>query len=349
MEREPIFLNAIRSFMKAFFGLLGLVIAFVLVIFVIVLLASFGSNEVKISGKIVDLPNADGTRTPLRHDTPLILQINLDGVIGSAQHIQQTPRGIQTQLLHSQEGELAGGRIKGVFLRVNTPGGDAFDADSIYRAFLQYKERYQVPIYVYVEGLCASGGMYVASAADKIYATDVSLIGSVGVISNYFNFSETMTKIGVNAETIFKGTGKDALNPLRPWTPGDDTQAKEIVDYLYNHFVDIVVAGRPAITRDDLVNVYGAKVFPAPVAMQHGYIDGVVANRDEALSKLVDAVGLTDESYQVIRFDVLQSLSEILSGGAGPTGEVIHRIEFPQAFDSALLSGYLYLYEPGRE
>lgn len=350
MDREPIFLNAIRSFMKAFFGLLGIAVAFVLVIIVVVILASLGDNHVKISGKVVDLPDADGNRTPLAHSGPVILQINLDGVIGSKQHLQQTPRGIEAQLLHSQEGLLSGGRVKGIFLRINSPGGEALDADSIYRAFVQYKERYQVPIHVYVEGLCASGGMYVASAADKIYSTDISLIGSIGVIANYFNFSDTLNKIGVGAETIFKGTGKDSLNPFRPWTPGDDDQAKEIVDFFYNHFVDIVVAARPQISRDDLVNTYGAKVFPAPLALQYGFIDGIVSSRDEALSKLVEAAGLTEGSYQVVRFDVLQTLSELFSGSPGPVGEVVHhKIELPAALESAFLSGYLYLYEPGRE
>lgn len=62
---------------------------------------------------------------------------------------------------------------------INTPGGTVVDADGIYRALLEYKTKYDVPIYAYIDGLCASGGMYVALAADKIFASDVSLIGSV--------------------------------------------------------------------------------------------------------------------------------------------------------------------------
>lgn len=348
MDREPIFISAMRSFMRTFFGLLGICVAFIPILIVLALIGSIGDSEVKIPAKTIDLPDANGNRSPLSHSGPVILQINIDGVIGSEQRIMQTPRGVQAQLLHSREGDLKDGRVKGIFLRINTPGGVAMDADSIYRALLQYKERYQVPVYAYVEGLCASGGMYVACSADKIYSTDVSLIGSVGVISNYFNVAQTLDKIGVAAQTIYRGIGKDALNPLRPWQPGDDDQAKEITDFFYNTFVDIVVANRPKMTRDELVNTYGAHVYPAPIALDHGYIDGIVASREEALGKLVDAVGLSDGEYQVVRFDITPSLSELISGSRGPVGDtMVHTIELPPALESALLTGYLYLYEPG--
>ena len=95
------------------------------------------------------------------------------------------------------------------------------DADGIYRAIKHYKEQYQVPVIAYVDGLCASGGMYIACAADKIYATDVSLVGSVGVLfPSFMNFSKLLDTVGVQSLTISSCKGKDDMNPLRPWKEG---------------------------------------------------------------------------------------------------------------------------------
>src|SRR5690606_9333623 len=124
----------------------------------------------------------------------------------------------RAQLMESREGIFEKSPVVALLLHIQSPGGTVIDADGIYRAIKAYKAQHNIPVYAYVDGLCASGGMYIAAAADKIFASDVSLIGSVGVISPpTFNFTKTMEKLGIEALTLSAGIGKDDLNPFRPW------------------------------------------------------------------------------------------------------------------------------------
>src|SRR5690606_21186383 len=160
------------------------------------------------------------------------------------------------------------------------PGGTMDDADGIYRTLQEYKTRFKVPVIAYVDGICASGGLFIACAADEIYASDVSLVGSVGVLTPPFiNVSQLMEKIGVNALTIYAGKGKDNLDPLRPWREGEDKNIQDIIKYYYASFVDLVIKNRSQVSRDALIQEYGAKIFPANEAARIGFIDGVENSR----------------------------------------------------------------------
>src|SRR5690606_22323692 len=113
------------------------------------------------------------------------LQINVHGVIGDAKSGIDTKMA-QNILLDSRTGDFKNERGKGILLHMNTPGGTVVDSDNIYRMLKTYKERYKVPVFAFVDGLCASGGMYISCAADKVYAGPASIIGSVGVIIGPF-------------------------------------------------------------------------------------------------------------------------------------------------------------------
>ena len=108
-----------------------------------------------------------------------------------------TYKKIQSSLLDSREGLLAQNRVSAASLyRFSRRNAD--DADDIYRAILSYKKKYQVPVYAFVDGMCASGGMYIACAADRIFSTPTSVIGSVSImLGPTFNFSGLMERYGV--------------------------------------------------------------------------------------------------------------------------------------------------------
>ena len=120
------------------------------------------------------MPDAEGNRTMLPVHSPAILRLDLRGVIGAG---DLTSDKIENLLLDSREDFLGGNRVKGVLLYINTPGGASDDCATIFRALSNYKTKYNVPIYAYVDGLCASAGMYIACVADKIYASASSEIG----------------------------------------------------------------------------------------------------------------------------------------------------------------------------
>ncbi len=344
--REPLFRSAFMTFLKVLFGTLGLI--FAITIGVLMLSGSGGAldgnPEIKYKFKPEILPNADGVRKEFKSDTAVILQINIHGVIG-LHHL--THDNIAKQLVEANERQLKG-KVKAILLNMNTPGGAAIDADGIYREILKYKEEHKIPVFVYVDGMCASGGMYVAAAADKVFASDTSIFGSVGVIiPTLFNFSKLLDKVGIDTMTIYDGKGKDALNPMRPWVAGEEDNIKDLTKFYYNTFVDVVIKGRKGLDRQKLIDVYGANIYPAPIAKEYGFIDETGANLSSTLKHLVETLGIQDNHYHVITlkdsswfFDYFGEKESVMSG------QVTHRLDLPQELDAKLSNQYLYLYRP---
>lgn len=340
LEPESIFIHSLRTFFVSLFGVIGAMIGLGLILLLFVGIFS-SSDENSLPSKAKILPDAKGNRKDLGSSAPVLLQIPIEGTIGMD---QVTAEKIQEILLDSREDSLKNGRVKGVLLVINSPGGGANESNIIYRLLKQYKERYNVPIFAYVNGLCASGGYYIACSADKIYSSNVSLIGSVGVLGwpPYMNVSDALEKIGVNTKTIYAGKGKDEMNPFREWKEGEGVNRQQLIDFYYKNFVEIVTSNRPEVTEEKLIGIYGAEVFPAYEAQNHGFIDNSNMELGEAIEQLALAAGIEDK-YQVIQFKTKswwkqafkqQSKSPLL------TGKITHEFALPKnhAFD--------YLYVP---
>ncbi len=336
--RESIFVGAIRSFCTSIAVILGLALGVGVVTIAVSVLV--GPQYFPPRSEPMVMPDAQGERMLLPGNSPAVLRIDFHGVIGMGDLVSSK---IESLLLDSREDFLKGDRVKAILLHLNTPGGAADDADAIYRALMHYKTQYKVPIYAYVEGLCASGGMYIASAADKIYATPSSIIGSVGVIMGpTFNFSDAMTKIGVSSLTLTQGKDKDALNPFRPWKPGEDATLQAVIASLYHRFVSIVAAARPLLTQDKLINDYGAHVYIAEEAEKLGYIDVADSDYSHALTGLTEAAGLKD-SYQVVQLTPFHPFLSGLAQSLSPQ-KIFQWLGAPVTHE---LSGkFLYLYSP---
>jgi signal peptide peptidase SppA len=341
--RESIFFSSLRSFFKAFFMLLGLFFAILPILFFINFLST--DQQPVEPHTITLLPDLQGQDQLLPPTTPVILRIDIHGEIGAP---NLTAEEIENQLLDSQKGFLKGGRVKGILLHLDTPGGTTTDSDNIYRALLAYKEKYHLPIHAYVDGLCASGGVYVTSAADSISASPVSVIGSVGVrMGPFFNVSDLLKKWEIQAMTLSEGKDKDLLNPTRPWIPGEEDSLKKIQSFLYERFVSIVCAARPFLDREKLVQEYGAHVFDGQSAQNRGYIDEANGSYDKALSSLLKAAGIDEKKpYQVVimhpKFDFWKNL--LLSPLSLFQGKITHTIQLDSHPD--LKDPFLYLYDP---
>lgn len=297
-KRESVFVATMRSFFKSVAVILG--VAFGIGIAVAGAGALMGPNINSPKSQVVLMPDAQGDRALLPETAPVILRLDFHGVIGVG---DLTSEKIENLLLDSQETFLKDHRIKAILLHMDTPGGAATDSDTIYRALMSYKTKHNIPIYAYVDGLCASGGMYIASAADKIYSSHASVIGSVGVLMGpNFNFSDAMTKYGVSAITLTEGKDKDTMNPFRPWKPDEDAPLKAVMATLYDQFVTIVSKARPKLTKELLINTYGARVFAAQEAAQHGYIDEWDSDYSETMKALATAAQIEEkDQYQVVQ------------------------------------------------
>lgn len=345
--RESIFSSSIRAFFIALFAMIGICVGLVVLVIAISSLSETATSDVESSYSHEIVANAEGKRKALSKDAPVVLKINIQGIIGTENLNMNT---IRKQLIESREGDFKNDRVKALLVQINTPGGTVVDSDGIYRALKAYKELYKVPVFAYVDGLCASGGMYVASAADKIYASDISLIGSVGVISpSFLNFSQTLDKLGIQSLTLSAGKGKDDMNPLRPWRAGEQDSYQAIINYYYNHFVNVVTSNRPEISKEKLIEDYGAQIFNAEQSKEYGFINASGYSLNSTISELVKEIGIQDDFYQVVEMKTKSWISEFLKSEFSLLkGKVTHQLLLTPEMDANLMNQFLYLYRPER-
>jgi protease-4 len=133
----------------------------------------------------------------------------------------------------------------GVVLRINSPGGSPVQAgmitDEIYRLRAKHAD---IPFYVVVEDVCASGGYYVASVADKIFVDKASIVGSIGVLMDGFGFTGSMDKLGVERRLLTAGENKGFLDPFSPQNDRHKIHAQGMLDDIHQQFIDVVRKGR---------------------------------------------------------------------------------------------------------
>lgn len=297
LSNESIFISGIRSFFNTVLGTIGVFVAIIISFIIFSILAPSEYRD-EFKNKIEILPDLNGNTKMLPLTTPVILQLNIQGVIGKS---QMTSDDFVHQLIDSRKGFFRNNRVKGILLYINSPGGTATDSDFIYSHLLYYKEKYKVPVFACVNGICASGGLYIACASNKIYATPMSMIGSVGsLLGPFFNVSKAFDKWGINSITLTEGKDKDMMNPFRPWNKDEDQSLKDINDYIYQRFVSIVATSRN-IDKDKIINEYGAHVFNCQKAKDIGYIDVANSSYEEALEQLLTEAKIDpSNSYQVV-------------------------------------------------
>ncbi|PVV23801.1 MAG: S49 family peptidase [gamma proteobacterium symbiont of Ctena orbiculata] len=136
-------------------------------------------------------------------------------------------------------------KTKGVILRMNTPGGSPVQSRYINREISRLREKYpKIPVYAVVADICASGGYYIAAAADKIYADEGSLVGSIGVLINGFGFVDGMQELGIERRLLTAGENKGILDPFSPLDETHKEHIQQMLDQLHEQFIDSVKEGR---------------------------------------------------------------------------------------------------------
>jgi protease-4 len=133
----------------------------------------------------------------------------------------------------------------GVVLYINSPGGSPVQAGIINSEIRRLRKKYPAkPLYVVVGDMCASGGYYVAAAADKIYVDRASIVGSIGVLMDGFGFTGLMDKLGIQRRLHTSGANKGFFDPFSPETPAMDAHAQNMLDQIHQQFIDAVKQGR---------------------------------------------------------------------------------------------------------
>ena len=233
-----------------------------------------------------------------------ILLIDIDGPISNRP--KKTLVGFQSEtgmvdrireILKKAENDK---KIKGILLRINSPGGTVTSSDIIYHEIKSFKERYNVKVYVSVVDVAASGGYYIAMAGDSIMAHPTSLVGSIGVLALKINLEGLMGKVGVEWEVVKSSEKKDFMSPFRPLTKEERTLFQETIDSYYNRFVDVVVLNRSRL------DARAVKILA----------DGRVYNARQALENyLVDSIGYLQDLVELAKKDLNQPDLKVVTYG----------------------------------
>ncbi len=182
-------------------------------------------------------------------------------------------------------------RIRGVIVRINSPGGTVTASDTIYHELLSYKQRTKVPMVAHMLDLGTSGAYYIAQAADQIVVQPTTVTGSIGVIMVRPSVAGLLGKIGVETEEITSGPHKGMGSPFRPLAAEDRVLFQSVIDDLYQRFVDAVVAGRPKLSRDRITDLADGRIYTAEQAKSAGLVDRI-GYLDDAVESLRAAGGL---------------------------------------------------------
>src|SRR5688500_8506261 len=143
-------------------------------------------------------------------------------------------------------------RTHGVILRINSPGGSPVQAGHINEEIRRLRTKYpDIPLYAVVEDIGASGGYYIAVAADRIYVDKASIVGSIGVLMDGFGFTGAMEKLGVERRLMTAGENKAILDPFSPQKPEEREFAQKMLNEIHQQFITVVREGRGERLKQD--------------------------------------------------------------------------------------------------
>jgi protease-4 len=195
--------------------------------------------------------------------------IDIQGVIGSDAEVNAD------SVINSLQSAYDNKHTKGVILRINSPGGSPVQAglinDEIKR---QRKLHPDVPIYAVVEDICASGGYYIAVAADKIYVDKASIVGSIGVLMDGFGFTGVMHKLGVERRLLTAGENKAILDPFSPVNPKHQEFAQKMLNQIHQQFIAVVREGRGKRLKET-PEMFSGLFWSGETSIEMGLADGL--------------------------------------------------------------------------
>jgi serine protease SohB len=202
---------------------------------------------------------------------PLVSVIRLSGVIAAS--ARGAPLNDQA-LAPVIERAFAKGKPAAVALVLNSPGGSPVQSALIAARIRRLAEDKKIPVHAFVEDVAASGGYWLACAADDIWVDDSSILGSIGVISAGFGFADAIARIGVERRVYTAGADKSLLDPFRPENPDDIARLREIQDQIHRAFIAHVTARRGA-RLNATEELFTGRFWAGQRAVELGLADGV--------------------------------------------------------------------------
>jgi protease IV len=202
--------------------------------------------------------------------------------------------------------------IKAIVLRINSPGGGVAASQEIHEAVKKFRAETKKKVVVSMSSVAASGGYYIACAADKIFANPGSITGSIGVIAEWYNYGDLLKWAKMQSVVIKSGDLKDAGSPTRPLTEAEKAYFQGLINNMYNQFVTAVATGRK-MSVESVRKLADGRVYTGQEAMGNGLIDEIGTFQD-ALSAVTRMVGISGEPRLVSPPKRKISLVDLLFG-----------------------------------
>lgn len=245
--------------------------------------------------------------------------VELEGIIG--------PKSLASadQVIQGLRAAFKDKHTKGIVLRINSPGGSPVQSGYINDEIRRLREKYpDTPLYAVVTDMCASGGYYVAVAADEIYVDKASVIGSIGVRMDGFGFVEAIDKLGVERRLLTAGEHKGFLDPFLPERQEDVSHVQGLLDQIHQQFIDRVREGRgERLAADD--SIFSGLIWTGEQSVELGLVDGLgsasyVARELIGAEEIVDFTPRPDffERFSE-RFGVALGNALVRLAGEGPS------------------------------
>lgn len=190
--------------------------------------------------------------------------------------------------------------VKALILRISSPGGEVTACDVIHREILDLKEEREIPVIASIIDMGASGGYYIAAAADEIHARPTAVVGSIGVLIQSFNIAGLFDKIGVEATTIKSAAFKDLVSPYRPVDSKERAVLKSVVDAMHSRFVEVVDNGRPGLDSNTVQDLADGKVYIADEARELGLVDAI-GDLDDVITRAAELARIDDPTVVTYR------------------------------------------------
>ncbi|MDQ4106724.1 MAG: signal peptide peptidase SppA [Actinomycetota bacterium] len=248
-----------------------------------------------------------------------------------------TPEGLRDALRQAAEDE----NVAAVILEISSPGGGVTASDRMYEEILEFKESSGKPVLAALGATAASGGYYVATAADEILAEETTLTGSLGVILQLPNFTETADKIGFEQNIIKSGEFKDMGSSFRDITPQEREIFQSIVDENYEAFVEVIVAGRD-LPEQRVRELADGRIYSGKQARELDLVDSL-GDLEEAARNARERADV--EEATVVRYVRNPGLAELLRARLAPQEPEV--VQIMKAAGVSLEAEPQYLYLPG--
>ncbi len=213
-------------------------------------------------------------------------------------------------------------KVKGIILRINSPGGSPVQSSYIYDEIQRLREQNpELPVYAVVTELCASGGYYIATAADAIYVNPASIVGSIGVLMNGFGFNEMMEDFGIERRLLTAGEHKGMMDPFSPLQSFDQQHIQRLLDQIHQQFIDAVIQGRGDRIDPNDPQLFSGLIWTGEESIRLGLADGLGSSSHVA-REIIEAETIVDFTRKE---DIFERLAKQLGVAAATTlSQVTH-------------------------